>query len=86
MAVDLALLAQRENARTEWKEDVADVDDVVATLVAFANDLANLGGGYVVCGARETKDEHGFPLLVRVGLTAARFKEVENTVLTRCRL
>ncbi len=83
--IDLQELASRENEQTEWKENVADVDDVVATLSAFANDLQNLGGGYVVCGAREAKDEHGFPKLLRAGLTAERLKEVEGTVLARCR-
>jgi ATP-dependent DNA helicase RecG len=83
--IDLAELARRESEQTEWKENVADVDDVVETLTAFANDLQNLGGGYVVCGAKEQKDELGFPRLVRTGLTADRFKEVENTVLARCR-
>jgi ATP-dependent DNA helicase RecG len=83
--VDLVELARRENEQTEWKENVANVDDVVGTLCAFANDLQNLGGGYVVCGAREDKDEQGFPRLVRSGLTAARLREVEGTVLARCR-
>ena len=83
--IDLDELARRESEQTEWKENVADVNDVVATLCAFANDLQNLGGGYVVCGAKEEKDEHGFPKLVRTGLTASRLKEVENTVLARCR-
>jgi len=84
-SVDLDELARRESEQTEWKENVADVDDVVATLSAFANDLQNMGGGYVVCGAREGKDPNGFPKLVRAGLTASRLKEVENTVLARCR-
>jgi ATP-dependent DNA helicase RecG len=83
--IDLEQLARRESEQTEWKENVADIDDVVETLCAFANDLQNLGGGYVVCGAKETKDEHGFPKLVRAGLTASRLKEVENTALARCR-
>jgi ATP-dependent DNA helicase RecG len=83
--IDLDQLARRESEQTEWKENVADIDDVVATLCAFANDLANLGGGYVVCGAQESKDEHGFAVLNRTGLTAARFKEVENRVLALCR-
>jgi ATP-dependent DNA helicase RecG len=77
-------LVQREGEQVEWKEDVADINDVVRTLVAFANDLANLGGGRVVCGARETKDEGGFPAVKLVGLTAARLKEVQGKVLTRC--
>jgi len=83
--IDLDALARRESEQTEWKENVADLDDVVATLCAFANDLQNLGGGYVVCGAKEAEDAHGFPQLVRAGLTATRLKEVENVVLARCR-
>ena len=51
--IDLKELAARESERIEWKEDVADIDSVIRTAVAFANDIANLGGGYIVCGARE---------------------------------
>lgn len=83
--IDLHQLAEREAEQIEWKENVADIDDVVEALSAFANDLQNLGGGYVVCGAKEDKDEHGFPRLIRTGLTASRLKEVEGRVLTRCR-
>jgi len=83
--VDLQELSRRESEQTEWKADVADIDDVVTTLVALANDLQNLGGGYVVCGAREENGPDGFPVLVRTGLSASRFKAVEGTVLTRCR-
>lgn len=83
--LDLKALAVRESEQVEWKENVADVDDVVATICAFANDLNNLGGGYVVCGAREETDEHGFPRLVRTGLSASRLKEIEGKVLSRCR-
>ena len=83
--IDLNQLAARESEQVEWKENVADIDDVVAALCAFANDLPNLGGGYVVCGAQEVRDEHGFPAMVRTGLTAARLKEVEGQVLAQCR-
>lgn len=83
--IDLDQLAQRESEQTEWKDSVADVNDVVATLCAFANDLQNLGGGYVVCGAAEGVDEHRFPKLVRKGLTARRLKEIENATLACCR-
>lgn len=83
--IDLQQLARRESEQTEWKESVADVDDVAATLCAFANDLQNLGGGYVVCGAAESQDEHGFPKLLRRGLTAKRLKEIENATLACCR-
>ncbi len=83
--IDLTELATRESEQVEWKENVADIDDVVEALCAFANDLANLGGGYVVCGAKEVKDEHGFPKMMRTGLAADRLKEVEGRVLARCR-
>ena len=83
--LDLKTLSVRESDQIEWKEDVADTDDVAATLAAFANDWSNLGGGYVICGAKEEKDEHGFPRVVIVGLSAARLKEVEGKVLTACR-
>jgi len=83
--VDLEWLARRESEQVEWKENVADVADVVKTVVAFANDWSNLGGGYVVCGARESKDQHGFPRMLRPGLSASRFKEVEGRVVSACR-
>ena len=82
--IDLDQL-DRESEQVEWKEGVADIDDVVATLCAFANDLSNLGGGYVICGAREDKDEYGFPRIVRTGLRAERLEEIEGKVMTRCR-
>lgn len=69
----------------EWKENVPVIGDAVRTIVAFANDISNLGGGYVVCGARELKDEHGFQKLELIGLTFDRLKEVEGTVLAHCR-
>lgn len=83
--LDLEQLAVRESEQVEWKETVADTDDVVRTLSAFANDLANLGGGYVVCGAAERKDEHGFQRVERVGVTASRMKELEGKILQLCR-
>ncbi|MCO6492539.1 MAG: putative DNA binding domain-containing protein [Phaeodactylibacter sp.] len=85
MKVDLKDLARRESERVEWKENVADIDEVVKTVVAFSNDFSNLGGGYVVCGARETKDEHGFKKLEYAGLSSSRLAEIENRVLAHCR-
>ena len=85
LSLDLDTLAARESEQVEWKDAVADTDDVAKTLVAFANDLQNLGGGYVVCGAREGKDPHGFPKVEMFGLDAARIRAVENEVLAKCR-
>src|SRR3954469_730335 len=83
--IDLNALLVRESEQVEWKDGVADPEDVVATLSAFANDWSNLGGGYVVCGAAESKDAHGFPAVDVVGLTAARLKEIEGRVFAGCR-
>lgn len=82
--IELRELAARESEQVEWKESVADPDDVVRTVVAFANDLSNLGGGYVVCGAREVKDEHGFQRLEAVGLPASTMKAIEGRVIDSC--
>lgn len=82
--IDLREWMLRERERVECNEDVADVNDVVRALVAFANDLANLGGGRVVCGAVEAKDEHGFPTVRLAGLSADRVQEVRGKVVTRC--
>jgi len=84
-AIDLSQLLVREGEQVEWKDAVADPEDVVATLSAFANDCSNLGGGYVVCGAAEVKDAHGFPMVDLTGLTASRLKEIEGRVLAGCR-
>lgn len=83
--IDLDELSARESERVEWKENAADIDQVIKTIVAFANDISNLGGGYVVCGAREGKDGDGFQKLFYTGLTASRLKEVEKKVLNDCR-
>lgn len=83
--IDLTELYLRESERVEWKENVADIDDVVKTAAAFANDYSNLGGGYIVCGAKETLDEHGFQKLEEIGLTSGRLKEIEGKVLAELR-
>ncbi len=78
------LLSHDEDAVVEWKRNVADVEDVVRKLTAFANnDLAN--GGWVVCGVEEVRDEHGYAVPRPVGLPAARFKELRGKVPSQCR-
>jgi predicted HTH transcriptional regulator len=82
--VDLLELAKRESAIVEWKENVADVSNVISTIVAFANDFLNLGGGYIVCGAKETKDTFGFQSVEYVGLTAQRLKALKEQIINDC--
>ncbi len=83
-SINLSELATRESAVVEWKENVARIPDVIETIVAFANDFLNLGGGYIVCGARETKDANGFQSVEYIGLTAQRLKEVKETIINNC--
>jgi predicted HTH transcriptional regulator len=86
--IDLKELSARESEKVEWKESGDDrevVKSIAKTISAFANDLANFGGGYVVCGAKETKDEYGFPKVVYTGLSADKIKEIEGKVLQHCR-
>jgi len=85
--IDLKELSSRESEKVEWKENGNDRDvvkSIVKTIAAFANDIANVGGGYVVCGAKEIKDEFGFPKVEYTGLTASKLKEIEGTVRVHC--
>ncbi|MCL2117346.1 MAG: putative DNA binding domain-containing protein [Planctomycetaceae bacterium] len=87
-SIDLAELSKRESERVEWKEHGDDPEvakSIVKTISAFANDLANGGGGYVVCGAKEIKDEYGFPKVVYQGLSANKLAEIEGRVTDYCR-
>jgi ATP-dependent DNA helicase RecG len=84
--VDLDRLLRQEDTHVEWKRRAADIEDVVKTLAAFANDLAGSGiGGWVVCGIEEGRDEHGFAFPRQVGLAASRLKEIKGKVLAWCR-
>ncbi len=86
--IDLKEISQRESERVEWKENGDDKDIVVSivkTISAFANDISNFGGGYVVCGAKEITDQYGFPKLQYNGLSANKLKEIEGKVTQHCR-
>jgi predicted HTH transcriptional regulator len=85
--IDLKELSIRESEKVEWKENGDDKDvmkSIVKTISAFANDIANVGGGYVVCGAKEIKDEFGFPKVDCTGLNANKLKEIEGKVREQC--
>jgi len=86
--IDIKELSIRESERVEWKENGDDIDvvkKIVKTICAFSNDISNLGGGYVICGAKEGKDEHGFPKVIYTGLSSSKLKEIEGKVLQFCR-
>ncbi|MEZ4826109.1 MAG: ATP-binding protein [Bacteroidia bacterium] len=88
MQIDLKELSFRESERVEWKENGDDKDvvqKIVKTISAFANDIGNVGGGYIVCGAKEGKDTYEFPKVFYTGLTAAKIKEITGKVTQHCR-
>lgn len=82
--IDWSRLVQRESVRVEWKENVADEPGVVKTLCAFANDIQQVGGGRVICGLKEDKNEFGDPVAIPVGLDEKRFKQIKNKILNIC--
>jgi hypothetical protein len=61
--IDLKELSVRGSERVEWKENGDDFEvckSIAKTVSASANDISNLGGGYIVCGATEGEDGCGF--------------------------
>ena len=86
--INLKELSQKESVKVEWKENGNDrniVSSITKTITAFANDISNMGGGYVICGAKEVKDDYGFPKIQYTGLSVEKIKEIESKVLHHCR-
>jgi ATP-dependent DNA helicase RecG len=77
-------LATREGQIVEWKENVADERKLIETIVAFTNDFLNLGGGYIVCGAKEITDVNGFKSVEYVGLTASNLEKLKKYISNTC--
>lgn len=57
---------------------------ILRTLCAFANDFANLGGGYVIIG--QDTDEQGRPCFPPAGLDPAELDRIQQELLTYCNL
>ena len=79
------LLHQRtvEGERIEYKAGW-NPDAIVRTLCAFANDFANLGGGYVVIG--QDCDADGKPVFPPVGLAENQLDKIQRELLAACQL
>ena len=80
-----ALLRQRtvEGERIEYKAGW-NPDAVVRTLCAFANNFANLGGGYIVIG--QDCDEDGQPVFPPAGLPKSQLDKIQRELLRYCNL
>jgi len=66
--------------RIEFKEGW-NPEDVIHSICAFANDINNWGGGYIVVGIKE-KD--GRPLLPPVGLAINNMDKIQKELLNLC--
>ncbi len=71
-----------ENERIEFKKGW-NPEAVLRTICAFANDLENLGGGYIVVGVAE-KD--GQPVLPPAGIIRSTFDAIQKELLGICNL
>lgn len=69
-----------ESERIEFKEGW-NPEEVIRSLCAFANDINNWGGGYVVVGIR---DDNGRPVLPPVGLNPAGIDKIQKDLLNLC--
>ena len=79
------LLRQRtvESERIEYKAGW-NPDSVLRTVCAFANDFANLGGGYVVIG--QDCDANGRPVFPPAGLAENQLDKIQRELLAFCQL
>lgn len=66
-----------ESARIEYKEGW-NPQDILHTLCAFANDIDNWGGGYIIVGLSESE---GQPILPPVGLALANLDHTIKKLL-----
>lgn len=69
-----------EQSRIEYKRGW-NPDECIRTLCAFANDIDNQDGGYIVLGVEE---ESGRPKLPVVGLDPASLDRVQKDLLNKC--
>ena len=71
-----------EWARIEFKE-TWDAEASLKTVCAFANDLDNWGGGYIVIGVEE---ENGRPVYPLKGVPADEIDACQKRIFSKCKL
>lgn len=81
---DLILGRTVESHRLEFKSGWDDFikDDVVHTVCAFANDMLNLNGGYVILGIEEV---NGRPVLPPRGLDLDKVDVIQRQIVGACK-
>jgi ATP-dependent DNA helicase RecG len=71
-----------EQSRIEYKKGW-NPKEVLQTLCAFANDIENLGGGYIIIGV-EAKD--GLPIKPIAGISESKLDGIEKELLRLCHM
>lgn len=66
--------------RLEFKEGW-NPEDVIHTICAFANDINNWGGGYLIIGIEENK---GLPIFPPIGISPHRIDEIQKELVNLC--
>lgn len=71
-----------ESSRIDYKAGW-NPEAIVHTICAFANDIDNIGGGYIVIGVAE---DNGTPLLPISGLDKASIDSINKDIIEKCNL
>ena len=71
-----------EWARIEYKE-TWDAAASLKTICAFANDLDNWGGGYIVIGVKENNGRPTYPLK---GVSTDKLDAYQKSIYAKCKL
>ncbi len=66
-----------ESARIEFKENF-NPDSIIRTISAFANDIDNWGGGYIVIGIKEENGKISKPIK---GLNVDEIDKIQKDLL-----
>ena len=79
---DLVYRRVVENARIEYKADW-NPEPILHSICAFANDIDNWGGGYIIIGISECD---GMPVLPIKGLNKSSIDRINKELLQKCNL
>lgn len=69
-----------ESARIEFKEGF-NPDRIIRTICAFANDIDNIGGGYIILGIGE---KNGQPVYPPAGIEKSKLDAMQKELLNYC--
>ena len=69
-----------EWARKEFKKSWND-EAIIHSICAFANDINNWGGGYIIIGV---EDENGIPVLPPIGLKKNQIDVIQKKLIELC--